>query len=191
MLLVALGSVVFAGSAPIEVLGTHAGWGFGKQCSADRCDAVVGRVLADGTLASPVVLAAPAPGWVVDGIELEKLSLVDVNGDGIEELRVDWTHQTTPRAALGSVRRLMVTVVSTTSGGEWATEMVSQWGASVERRCLGEVKLDAAGLHVTQKCGEAGCLDGIVPAERCGEPESVVVRSVVWAPSAHSVGTSP
>jgi len=133
----------------------------------------------EGSDAALPLVASDRP-WAVDGVELKSLERVDLDGDAQPEVKVVWRSIGTPRAALGSWHRDLVTVLDGRSGALRLHVETGSAGGASERHCTGTLTFQSAGAILVQQCQLGACvLGGARPGECEAGPETLTQR-VLW-----------
>ncbi|HCH66657.1 MAG: hypothetical protein CL927_03040 [Deltaproteobacteria bacterium] len=165
---------------PAEVPGEAAGWRLEARCDAEACLPVLHP---PGTGRAEILLPVVPEDrpWAVDGVALHALSVVDLDGDGRAEVKVEWRATGTPRPALGSWYRELTTVVDGQTGLVRMHVETGAFGGASETHCEGTLTFQPTGAILEQHCQLRACLvGGARPGECAGGPEHRT-RAVVYS----------
>ena len=162
-----------------ERLGEADGWRLESRCSPEACSPVLVSPIA-GQPERTLPTAADDPPWAIDGISLHALKMVDLDGDGQAELRVDWRSSGIPRAALGSWHRDFTTVVDIRTGQLRLHVETGAFGGASETHCAGTLSFTATGASLDQQCQLRACVVGGARAGECEAGPQKRTRTISW-----------
>ena len=154
-----------------ELQGEAEGWRFEVRCDPEACLPVLHPPGKDRSEVPLPVVPDDRP-WAVDGVELHALSVVDLDGDGHLEVKVEWRSSGTPRPALGSWHRDLTTVVDGRTGAVRMHVETGAFGGASEQHCEGQLTFQPTGATLEQRCQLRACVVGGARPEECaGGPE--------------------
>ena len=154
-----------------EVQSEVAGWRFEVRCDEAACLPVL-HPPGEGRAEIPLPVVPDDQPWAVDGVVLHALSVVDVDGDGLAEVKVEWRSSGAPRPALGPWHRELTTVVDSQTGAVRMHVETGAFGGASERHCEGHLRVQSTGVVLEQWCQLRACIvGGARPGECASGPE--------------------